>query len=125
MAFQEVLENAVKKFNNRVKFKSEYQKILEKYAGRIVTLNVKDDAIYIFHLSSNEVKLEISSENHEEDMYLETSKEIFQKIIEERRISPQDLLRGRIKWKNISLKDVRRIKKILGIKSLEFKKQDL
>ncbi|RJX15955.1 hypothetical protein CW703_02915 [Candidatus Bathyarchaeota archaeon] len=125
MAFQEVLENAVKKFNNRVKFKSEYQKILEKYAGRIVTLNVKDDAIYIFHLSPNEVKLEISSENHEEDMYLETSKEIFQKIIEERRISPQDLLRGRIKWKNISLKDVRRIKKILGIKSLEFKKQDL
>lgn len=123
MAFQEILRNAVKKFNERVKVKSEYQKIIQKYDGRTVTLNIKDDTAYIFHLSSNRITLEILPENNNnpKDMYVEMDKETFKKVLEERRLNAQDLLRGKIRWKNISLKDVREIKRILGVKSLNFK----
>ncbi len=123
MAFQSILENAVEKFNKRVKDRPEFQKVLEKYKGRLVTINIQNDATYIFHLNPDNVTLTVSSENNQEDMYIEISKEVFQKIIENRRINLQDLLHGRIKWKNISLKEVKQIKKILGIKSLNLRSE--
>ena len=124
MAFQEILQNAVKKFNERVKVKPEYQTVIQKYNGRTVTLNIKGDTAYIFHLSSDRITLEVLPENNDnpKDMYVEMDKETFKRVLEERRLNIQDLLRGKIKWKNISLKDVKEIKKILGIKSLNFKK---
>lgn len=124
MAFQEILQNAVKKFNERVKVKPEYQKIIQKYNNRTVTLNIKGDVVYTFYLSSNRITVEVSPEDNNlnpKDMYVEIDKEIFKRVLEEKRLSVQDLLRGKIKWKNISLKDVREVKKILGIKSLNFK----
>ncbi|RLG91700.1 MAG: hypothetical protein DRO36_03710 [Candidatus Hecatellales archaeon] len=119
MAFQSILENAVKKFNDRFKVKPEFQKILQKYDGRSVTLNIKGDTIYVFYLSSSGVTLKTSPKEDPEDMYVEMDKDIFGRFLEERRLNVQDLLRGRIKWKNISLKQVKEIKKILGISSLK------
>jgi hypothetical protein len=94
MSFKERFEAGVEKFNLRVKADSQVQEALKLYAGRSITLKVTDDTIYVFYLERDGVRLEVSPDKIPDDMYLETSKEILQRMIDEKKLNPADLLLG-------------------------------
>ena len=114
MAFRKRFEEGIVKFNVKAKGRLEIQEVLEEYDGRSITLRVTDDAVYLFKISREGLSLEVSPESlPEEDMYLETNSEILRRMLEEKRLNPTDLLLGRIKWRNISLKEVSIVKRLL------------
>ncbi len=115
MSFKDRFEAGVAKFNLRAKSDPQIQEALRQYAGRSVTLKVTDDTVYVFYLEKDGIRLEVTPENAPEDMYLETSKEILQRMIDEKKLNPADLLLGRIKWRNIGLKEVSIVRKIMGV----------
>lgn len=114
MSFKERFDNGIIKFNKRLQNEPQLRDVLKEYDGRTIVLKVTDDTVYVFYLSVDGLSLSVSPENCPEDMYLETSKEILQKMMDEKRVNVIDLLTGKIKWKNISLKEINVVKKILG-----------
>jgi len=122
MSFSEVLGKAVKKFNEKYILIPEIKKVFDKYKGRSVTLNITDDTIYVFHFKDDGITFETSPQKSPNDMYIETCKEVFQRIVEERKIRVQDVLQGKISWKNINLRDVRSIRKLLKLKHLNIER---
>ncbi|WP_309493251.1 SCP2 sterol-binding domain-containing protein [Candidatus Hecatella orcuttiae] len=115
MSFKERFDNGIIKFNKRLQSEPQLRDLLKEYEGRTIVLKVTDDAVYVFHLSVDGLRMTVSPENCPEDMYLETSKEILQKMIDQKRVNVIDLLTGKIKWRNISLKEVNVVKKVLGM----------
>ncbi|MCX8175636.1 MAG: hypothetical protein N3E48_00175 [Candidatus Bathyarchaeota archaeon] len=122
MAFSDILDKAVKRFNEKYIFLPEIREVFNKYRGRSITLNITDDTIYIFHFKDEGIVLETSPQNPLKDIYIETRKEVFQRIIEERKVRVQDVLQGKISWKNISLRDIRSIGRLLKLKHLNIER---
>ena len=115
MAFTERFNAGIKKLRDKVKHNPAFSEALEQYDGRSITLKVTDDATYVFHISKDGITMEVSPENPPEDMWLETSSQILKKMLDEKRVNPTDLLLGRIKWKNIGLREVGVVRKLLGL----------
>lgn len=122
MAFNEILGKAIKRFNEKYIFLPEIREVFNKYKGRSITLNITDDATYVFHFRDEGIVLETSPQNPLKDIYIETCKEVFQRIIEERKVRVNDVLQGKISWKNISLRDIKSIGKLLKLKHLNIEK---
>jgi hypothetical protein len=114
MSFTELFKHGLGKFNPKIENESKIKEILEEYDGREITVKVTDDTTYVFHLSPQGVTLDISPRNLPDDIYLETSKEILQKMIDRKRVDVSDVLKGRIKWKNITRKEISLIKQIMA-----------
>ncbi len=121
MSYQNFLEHVIAKFNERLPSKPEFKEFADEYDGRNVTLKIKKDAVYVFHISKNGgIHLAVSdSVKFKDDMYIETDKEVFDSMIKQRKLNIQHLLLGKIKWKNINLMEVSKIKKIFGADSLK------
>ena len=115
MAFRERFEAGIAKVNGRIPSDPQLQQALEEYHGRTVTLKVTDDATYVFHISREGLTMEVSPETLPEDMYLETSSQILQRMLDEKTLNPADLLLGRIKWRNIGLREVNIVRRLLGL----------
>ncbi|MEM3736930.1 MAG: SCP2 sterol-binding domain-containing protein [Candidatus Bathyarchaeia archaeon] len=115
MAFRDLFEDAIVKFNDRAKTNPDYQEVLREYNGRTVSFQIEDDTTYVISISMEGSSLTVSPQNSKEDMVLQTSKSIMDKMINERKVDAMDLLMGRIKVKNITLKEVSVIKKLLKI----------
>lgn len=113
MAFQDLFGTAIAKFNDRVKTNADYQEVLREYAGRSLRIEIEDDTTYVIAFSANGASLAVSPTDPPEDMVLQTSKSILNRMIEERKVDPLDLLMGKIKVKNIGLHEVSLIKKLL------------
>jgi len=113
MAFQNLFETAIAKFNDRLKTNAEYQEVLREYEGRSVCLKIEDDATYLISFSTDKATLSVSPPNPAEDMVFQTSKSIMARMIEDKRVDPMDLLMGKIKVKNIGLHEVALVKKLL------------
>lgn len=122
MSFSEVLDKAVKKFNEKYIYMPEVKSAFDRYRGRSLTLNINDDTIYVFHFKDHEIVLEVSPKKIPDDMYVETSKEVFQRIVEERKVRVPDLLQGKISWRNINLRDLRSLRKLLKLKHLNIER---
>lgn len=121
MSYKAYLDHVVSEFNKRLPSKPEFKEFLEEFHGRTFTLKIKKDAIYVFSISKNKgLHLTVSdSAASKDDMYIETDKEVFDSMVRRRKINIQHILLGKIKWKNIDLTDVSKIKKIFGIQSLK------
>lgn len=113
MAFQERFESGVARFNEKVRGSPEILEVLEEYDGRSITLRVTDDTVYVFKIGREGLSLEVSPANPPEDMYLETSSQVLRRMLDEKKLNPTDLLLGKIKWRNISLKEVSIVKRLL------------
>jgi len=113
MAFRERFESGIARFNEKAKGSPEILEVLEEYDGRTITLKVTDDTVYVFKIGKEGLSLEVSPFNPPEDMYLETSSQILRRMIDEKKLNPVDLLLGKIKWRNISLKEVNIVKRLL------------
>jgi len=114
MSFTELFQHALEKFNPRIEKDAKIREILEEYDGRSITVKVSDDTSYVFHLSPEGVTLDISPKDPADDIYLETSNEILQKMIDTRRVDLSDALRGRIKWRNIGRREISLVKQVIG-----------
>ncbi|RLI28226.1 hypothetical protein DRO53_02105 [Candidatus Bathyarchaeota archaeon] len=115
MAFAERFNAGIRKLKEKLKEKPELAEALEEYDGRTLTLNVTDDAVYVFHISREGVTMEVSPEKPPEDMYLETSSKILGRMLDEKRVNPVDLLTGKIRWRNIGLREVEVVRRLLGV----------
>ncbi|MHC1586345.1 MAG: hypothetical protein ACXQTV_02220 [Candidatus Hecatellaceae archaeon] len=115
MAFTERFKAGLEKLREKAKSSPEFSEALAEYDGRSITLKVTDDVTYVFHISREGITMEVSPENPPDDMYLETSSEILQRMLDEKKLNPMDLLLGRIKWRNIGLREVDVVKRLLGV----------
>lgn len=116
MAFKERFERGIAKFNEKARNTPEILEVLEEYDGRTVTLKVTDDTTYLLKIGREGLFLEVSPEKFPEgDMYLETSSQILQRMLDEKKLNPADLFLGKIKWKNIGLKEVNVVKRLLEL----------
>jgi len=113
MSFTELFKHGLDKFNPRIEKEDKIREVLEEYDGRDITVKVKGDTAYVFHLSPKEVTIDISPQNLPDDIYLETSREILQKMLDKKRVDISDVLHGRIKWKNIGRREISLIKQVL------------
>jgi hypothetical protein len=113
MEFQKTFQESIGKVNDLVKTHVKIKSALHKYDGRTLVLNILDDSVYVFKISKNGIILEISPNSHPNDMYLEMDKKRAEKLINHRQISGLDIMLGKIKYRNISLKDVNFFKEIL------------
>ncbi|MFH1328894.1 MAG: SCP2 sterol-binding domain-containing protein [Candidatus Bathyarchaeota archaeon] len=114
MAFRELLETNVAKFNDRMKTRSEYNQLLKDWNGRSLVLKIRDDLTYVIYINLEGLRLEISPQKIPEDMYLEMSTQLLKKMIDERKVNPMDVMMGKIKFKEISLQDVSKVRQIFG-----------
>ena len=121
MLYNEVLETIVSKFNTRLPSKPEFKEFLNAYHGRNIVIKIKKDAVYLIHISKEKgLDLTITdSATPKDDMYIEMAKDIFDSMINQRKINLQHILLGKIKWKNINLTEVSKIKRIFGVHSLK------
>ncbi len=113
MSYQEIFQEGVAKANQKAKTDPQIKDALEKYDGRTFVFNVTDDAVYVFKIFRDEIRLEISPSSHPDDMYLEMDKKKADNLVYRRHVSTLDIVFGRIKFRNISLKDVNFFKDIL------------
>jgi flavodoxin len=112
--FKSIFEEGVAKANEKAKTDPEIQNALREYNGRTFVLKVIDDTVYMFTFAAGGIALTVSPTTYPEDMYLETDRERLKKIIYEQRVDPMDLMTGKLKWRNIGLKEVNLVKRILG-----------
>lgn len=77
---------------------------LRRYEGRTLHIVVKDDAGYLFSVSSGELTFQIDPHHVPDDMYLEMDLTRAKKLINERTLSLLDLLF--IKYRNVKLEDI-------------------
>ena len=121
MLYKAVLENLVSKFNERLPSKPEFKEFLNAYHGRNIIIKIKKDAVYVIHISKEKgLGLAITdSATPKEDMYVEMDKAIFDNMINQRKINLQHILLGKIKWKNINLTEISKIKRIFGMHSFK------
>jgi len=113
MSYQKVFQEGIEKANQKVKTDPQIKSALEKYDGRTFVFNVTGDALYLFKISKDEIKLKISPSSYPNDMYLEMNKKRADKFVYHRQVSKLDVILGNIKFRNISLKDVNFFKEIL------------
>ena len=113
MAFQNTFQESIEKVNRLARSNPQIRNGLQKYDGRALVLNVLDDSVYVFEISKNGIKLEISPYSYPDDMYLEMDKKRTEKLILHKQISGFDIILGKIKYRNISLKDFNFFKEIL------------
>lgn len=117
MSFQERFQRGAVKFNERVKEDPNFKSFLEKYHGKMLVLKIRDDATYVLTITLTGLSLEVSPPtlpDGPEVMYLEMDTEHLKRLIEEHTVNPADLLFGKIKWKNIGLKEVDIVRKMIG-----------
>lgn len=121
MSYQTYLEHVISEFNKRLSSKPAFKEFANEYDGRTVTLKIKKDAVYVFLISKDDgMRLTVSDTvKFKDGMYVETDKEVFDSMIKQRKLNIQYLLLGKIKWKNINLTEVSKIKKIFGVESLK------
>lgn len=113
ISYQKVFQEGIDKANQKAKTDPKIKSALEKYDGRTFVFNVTNDAVYVFKISRDEVKLEVSSPSYPDDMYLEMNKKRADKLVHHRQVSKVDVIFGNIKFRNISLEDVNFFKEIL------------
>jgi hypothetical protein len=117
MRFHNIFSKGVEEANRRLRYDSQIQRALVEYDGRKVVINVTDDAIYVFTISSNGITYTYSPSAIPDDMYVETDSEIMNELIQGRINAVRAVLlraTGRIKTKRIRPKEINLIRKLLG-----------
>jgi hypothetical protein len=85
---------------------------LVKYEGRSLQLKVRDDARYLFSISSGTVVYDVDPVDPPDDIYLEMDLPRAKRLIEDRSFSPFDLLF--IKYRNVTSEDIGFVRTLLG-----------
>jgi len=118
MSFAERFQRGVVKFNEKAKGDPLFKGFLEEYGGRRLVLKVRDDATYVLTITPVGLSLEVSPSTLPPDspdvMYLEMDSEALRRLIDDHYVNPMDLVFGRIKWRNIGLKEVSLVKRMIG-----------
>ena len=114
MAFHGMFSQGIEKFNGLLKTNGEYQELMKEYEGRSLVVKIKNDASYVVNITRLGLVLLLSPKKIPNDMFFETSPDIFKRIIKDRKINFADLAMGRIKVKNIGPKELAMVKKLLG-----------
>jgi len=114
MAYQQILGEDIGKLGERALKNPKIREGLVKYDGRTLVLKVQEDAVYVFHISKDGVSLEVNPPSYPYDMYAEMNIERADKMIRKGKVNPLDVVRKKIKHKNISMSDIDFIKEILA-----------
>ncbi|MEE9341103.1 MAG: hypothetical protein V3V21_05525 [Thermoplasmata archaeon] len=85
---------------------------LERYEGRSVHLVVREDARYLFSVSSGKISFDIDPDNAPDDIYIEMDLPRAKRLIEERSFSPFDLLF--VKYRNVTSEDISFVRTLFG-----------
>lgn len=104
----------VEKFNNILKTNGEYQRLMKEFEGRSLVVKIRNDATYVVNITRLGLVLLLSPKKIPNDMFFETSLDIFKRIVQDRRINFTDLAMGRIKVKKIGPKELTMVKKLLS-----------
>ncbi len=85
---------------------------LEMYDGRSVHLVIREDARYLFSVSSGKISFDIDPDNAPDDIYIEMDLPRAKRLIEERSFSVFDLLF--VKYKNVTSEDISFVRTLFG-----------
>lgn len=114
MAFQGMFFQGVEKINGLMKTNAEFQDLMKEYEGRSLVVKIKNDATYVVNITRPGLILLLSPKNIPNDMFFETTPEVFKRIIIDRKINFIHLALGKIKVKNIGPKELTILKKLLN-----------
>ncbi len=85
---------------------------LRRYDGRSIVLKVRNDATYVFHISTEGVDYQLDPSSLPNDMYAEMDMPQAKRLVYHQTLGLMDLLT--IKHRNISMKDINFAKMIFG-----------
>ncbi len=85
---------------------------LRRYDGRSIVLKVRNDATYVFHISTEGVDYQVNPSSLPNDMYAEMDMPQAKRLVHHQTLGLMDLLT--IKHRNISMKDLNFAKMIFG-----------
>jgi len=85
---------------------------LKRYEGRSVHLVVREDARYLFSVSSGKISFDVDPDNAPDDIYIEMDLPRAKRLIEEWAFSPCDLLF--VKYRNLTGEDISFVRTLFG-----------
>lgn len=116
MAYTHFMQKSIDEINKQAETDTTLQDLLSQYEGRTVTLHIIDDANYVVSISKAGVSLATLKDATSEDMYIETDvktvKELMDQEIDPLKIASMVFF-GKIKIKNIGIKEIDFVKRIL------------
>jgi len=117
MKFNDAFSKGVEEANRKLKSDLQMQEVAAEYQGKKVVVNITDDSVYVFTISSDSIGYTTSSSNVPGDMYLETDSNIMSDMIQGKASTMKMLFwysSGKIKTKGIGPKEMELIRKLLG-----------
>jgi hypothetical protein len=90
----------------------EIQNALNRYDGRSLVLNVDDDGVYVFQISSHGIDYELNPQTIPNDMYARMDIGTARKLVYTQNLGFFDLLR--IEHRNIGMEDIGFIKQLFS-----------
>ena len=110
--FDELFRRTLEELDRRKVDDPGIAQALERYEGRSVHLVVREDARYLFSISSGEVSFDIDPDSAPDDIYIEMDLPRAKRLIEERSFSPLDLLF--VKYRNLTSEDISFVRTLFG-----------
>jgi len=112
MEFHEYFTESVNTVNSLAGSDPKIQEALQRYDGRSFVLKVRNDATYVFNVSTDGVDYQLNPDTVPDDMYAEMSMAQAQKLVYKHTLGLMDLLS--IKHRNITMDDVNFAKMLFG-----------
>ncbi|MCK4456128.1 MAG: hypothetical protein KAW39_00130 [Thermoplasmata archaeon] len=110
--FDDIFRRSLEELDRRKVEDSSIAQALERYEGRSVHLVVREDARYLFSVSSGKISFDIDPDNAPDDIYIEMDLPRAKRLIEERSFSVFDLLF--VKYKNVTSEDISFVRTLFG-----------
>ncbi|MEE9490098.1 MAG: hypothetical protein V3V91_06630, partial [Thermoplasmata archaeon] len=98
--FDDIFRRSLEDLDSRKDQDPSIADALEMYDGRSVHLVIREDARYLFSVSSGKISFDIDPDNAPDDIYIEMDLPRAKRLIEERSFSPFDLLF--VKYRNLT-----------------------
>ena len=114
LEFDNIFRDTINRINRERLKNPKIQNALNRYHGRSLVFRVKGDATYVFYITRDGVKYELNPAHIPDDMYVEMDISRARKLIYNKTLGIMDI--PLIKYKNITLADIKIKKKLFGVK---------
>ena len=112
LEFHDYFTESVETVNSLADSDPKIQQALRKYDGRSLVLKVRNDAVYVFNISSDGVDYQLDPAKVPDDMYAEMSMPQAKKLVYKHTLGIMDVLS--IHHRNITMDDVNFAKMLFG-----------